>query len=578
MATLEAVKIQNGYKIRGIEPPDLKDYDPSTRLLYWGWVLTLGLKRKDKELAQGLNKDGAPLKAIGKYTREHRRSAMTISGKGDPDAPPLMPAWEKSRTRSLLDGRAFTTHADFFWGYDSYTGDSWGKILDYQAKKGRDVFGLSSAGLAWVKAQSWALWEKWKAGNVRATTRANPKPEVTRQRFPTGRAGIPEIDKGRKPTPNATYGIGTEGPRKGHGGRTPAEWDAYFRSLNRPRSGGGGSTAVQTLPKSPAGDEKFGFPFFWRKSPDQRPKPPTAPKENWDKVIAEGKVVAKHIEESPLKHTVDEIAKLETADEIGAKRKVLVAQVTELHERSMALLKSNQVDEYLKVSKKLKALRERVAENQKQEDQQASKVRAQLVDLIRVSSPAEALKIEHKSAPSVEPKLADSVKSAAEWAAAVFGKDTGGVAHTAQWAQLDPAKGWRAGYDSKTKEITLPADANVALALHELAHYLEENLTGVEGPVRAFLAHRVGNEELKKLNELFPGKGYNAFETGRKDEFDKAFGERAGWYVGKHYSRGTEVLTMGIQKLYEDPIDFARSDPEFVAFLLGIMDGSLRSK
>jgi hypothetical protein len=243
MITADGTKIQNGYKLRGLEPPDLASYDASTRKLFWSWVLEFGLKRKDKELSQGLDKDGEPLKPIDKYTREHRRSAMTPSGKGDPGAPPLTPGLQKSRTRSLLAGRAFSTHAEFYWRYDSFTGASWAVVLSYQAVQGRDVFGLSDAGMAWVKVQAWALWDQWKTGHVRqvsaATKAAKPAAIPRRPVQQPGETKI--INQGRKPTEAATYGIGADAPRKGHGGRTPAEWDAYFRQ-----------TASATLPGRPA--------------------------------------------------------------------------------------------------------------------------------------------------------------------------------------------------------------------------------------------------------------------------------------------------------------------------------------
>lgn len=229
MAT-DTVKIQHGYKIRGIEPPDLKDYDQSTRKLYWSWVVELGLRRKDKELSQGLDKDGKVM-TIKAATRLHRRSAMTPSGKGDPGAPPLTPAFQKSRTRSLLAGRALSTHADFFWRYDAFTGDSWAVVLSYQAEAGRDVFGLSEAGTAAVKASSWAKWARWKEGKVRQVsipTKVAKPAAIPRQSMPQP-GETKTVNKGREPTEAATYGIGAEGPRKGHGGRTQAEWDAYFR-------------------------------------------------------------------------------------------------------------------------------------------------------------------------------------------------------------------------------------------------------------------------------------------------------------------------------------------------------------
>src|SRR6185437_1836711 len=145
------------FKIRGIEPPDLGS-ERAIRLMFWGWAVDEGLRVKDAELARGLDKDGAPLRPISPATRKHRRAAMTASGKGDPSAPPLMPAYQLSRTRSLLAGRPLPTHADFYWRFDPFTGDSWGVILAIHAKAGRDVIGLSPKGVAKVKARCWARW------------------------------------------------------------------------------------------------------------------------------------------------------------------------------------------------------------------------------------------------------------------------------------------------------------------------------------------------------------------------------------------------------------------------------------
>ncbi len=65
-------------------------------------------------------------------------------------------------------------------------------------------------------------------------------------------------------------------------------------------------------------------------------------------------------------------------------------------------------------------------------------------------------------------------------------------------------------------------------------------------------------------------------EKGRKDNFDKAFPDPAEhYYIGKNYNNASEVLSMGLQKMYRDPINFAKQDPEYFKFVLGICDGSL---
>jgi GNAT superfamily N-acetyltransferase len=255
-----------GYKIRGIEPPDLASYPPPVRKQFWQWVVDAGLKRKDKELSEGLNKDGKPLRGISKETRKHRRSAMTPSGKGDPKAPPLIPGWQKSRTRSLLAGKAHATYAEFYWRYDAYTGASWSEVLTYQAEKGRDVFGLSDRGTAWVEAQALRKWEAWKStsSEVAGTPRA-PSASSRHQQAPD----IGQV--GRKPTPAATYGIGTDEPLKGHGGRTQAEWDKFFR--------GTAPASIPGRPRNPAVKSRISgakynrlLGYTWGQGPGHSPR------------------------------------------------------------------------------------------------------------------------------------------------------------------------------------------------------------------------------------------------------------------------------------------------------------------
>lgn len=138
----------------------------------------------------------------------------------------------------------------------------------------------------------------------------------------------------------------------------------------------------------------------------------------------------------------------------------------------------------------------------------------------------------------------------------------------------------RAYYSNSENFILLAGHDRTDVAIHEFGHAIEYRLETEGVPVversQEFLAHRVGSEPARKLNEIFPGSKYGDNERGRKDKFDEAFGD-AGWYVGKDYGRrSTEILSMGLQKLYEDPLTFAEKDPEYLKYVLGILDGSLR--
>jgi len=158
-----------GYRIRGIEPPDLYLYPDSVKLMFWGWAVPHGLEAKHRELSQGLDKDGKPLRPLKPESIKHRKSEV---GPTDPHGPPLQPSHARSRVHSLLTGRAHTTSAEFWWRFDSVTGKSFAAVLSHQAERGRDVFGLSPKATAWVKQKTHAKWEAWKRSTQTQVQRA----------------------------------------------------------------------------------------------------------------------------------------------------------------------------------------------------------------------------------------------------------------------------------------------------------------------------------------------------------------------------------------------------------------------
>jgi hypothetical protein len=114
---------------------------------------------------------------------------------------------------------------------------------------------------------------------------------------------------------------------------------------------------------------------------------------------------------------------------------------------------------------------------------------------------------------------------------------------------------------------TFSGDETIA---HEFGHNLEQGVILHQAAI-GFLHSRIGEEPAKPL-----GGGYDPWEVGRDDEFSKAFGESAR-YVGKHYdTEDTEIVSMGLQKLYEDPVGFAEADPEYFKFMIAVLDGSFQ--
>jgi hypothetical protein len=148
-------------------------------------------------------------------------------------------------------------------------------------------------------------------------------------------------------------------------------------------------------------------------------------------------------------------------------------------------------------------------------------------------------------------------------------------------------KAQRAYYDDRNRRVNLAGDEPIPTIVHEYGHAIEHQWPHVGQLSAEFLDYRTAGEKIRKLASLFPRKGYDQAERGRKDRFGLAFDKEASdaWYVGKEYRRkaaradtrfGTEILSSGLEKLMTDPVKFAKKDPEFCSYILGILDGSLR--
>ncbi len=122
--------------------------------------------------------------------------------------------------------------------------------------------------------------------------------------------------------------------------------------------------------------------------------------------------------------------------------------------------------------------------------------------------------------------------------------------------------------------------------VHEMGHVIERAVAGVREAAREFLEYRTRNTPDRPLREMYPGPIidkeqihlYEENEIGNEDDFGELY-ERAG-YIGRKYSEDdemTEIVSVGLHILYENPVHFARVDPEYCTFILGILRGDLRS-
>lgn len=104
--------------------------------------------------------------------------------------------------------------------------------------------------------------------------------------------------------------------------------------------------------------------------------------------------------------------------------------------------------------------------------------------------------------------------------------------------------------------------------LHEITHATEQQAASVLAKSQAFLKLRAGAEPLKSLRKL-TGLRYKADEFAYEDEFAKRGGDH---YMGKSYgARATELLTMGIERLHRDPMEFYLADRTYFEFVVSTL-------
>lgn len=147
----------------------------------------------------------------------------------------------------------------------------------------------------------------------------------------------------------------------------------------------------------------------------------------------------------------------------------------------------------------------------------------------------------------------------------------------------------RAYYDDKDAAVMVNKYAPVATHVHEMAHHLEFKAGG-KGLAKAsesFIDARVKKAGTKdvSLRSMFPDWGFDRGEKGNEDSFGKVYQDYEkdaavyAHYTGKKYkdfmgkTEATELISMGVERLYRNPVTFAKQDPEYFKFILGVMKG-----
>lgn len=109
---------------------------------------------------------------------------------------------------------------------------------------------------------------------------------------------------------------------------------------------------------------------------------------------------------------------------------------------------------------------------------------------------------------------------------------------------------------------------SIFTSIHECMHWLENVNPDVLANSMAFLKYRTQNDTTKTLRELTGNKNYESNEDAKADNFFSP-------YCGKAYTTATEIMSMGVQRLFEHPDKFYKEDREYFNFVIGNLRGEL---
>jgi len=101
--------------------------------------------------------------------------------------------------------------------------------------------------------------------------------------------------------------------------------------------------------------------------------------------------------------------------------------------------------------------------------------------------------------------------------------------------------------------------------VHEVGHHIEFRNPEVKARANAFLDRRTAGETPRPLAEITNNKNYHESETAAADRFISA-------YMGKRYDDGsTEIISMGLEYFYSDPLKLAKDDPDYFMFMYDVL-------
>ena len=104
--------------------------------------------------------------------------------------------------------------------------------------------------------------------------------------------------------------------------------------------------------------------------------------------------------------------------------------------------------------------------------------------------------------------------------------------------------------------------------IHELGHTIEFSSSNVFTKLNKHRRARAAADPrgVTNMNRLYPGRGYDPREATHRDKWTDP-------YQGIIYDGATELMSMGVEFLFKDPVKFARSDPDTFDLIVNLLRG-----
>ena len=122
----------------------------------------------------------------------------------------------------------------------------------------------------------------------------------------------------------------------------------------------------------------------------------------------------------------------------------------------------------------------------------------------------------------------------------------------------------RSYYNNADKTVSMGND-DPGTVIHELSHWIEYSVPEIKKEVVEFYNRRTKGEKAVKMRDATGIKSYRDTEITKVDKWMRP-------YMGIVYpDKSTEILSMGLELMYRNPVALAKQDPEMFDFIYSVV-------